>query len=117
LTIPTNQTVHYGDAFSYLLEVTDFSDIDEWIVDDTAHFSIVNGLLTNSTTLEVGYYHLNITVVDVHGNARTALITILVTDIEAIPADMTGLLLIVGGAGAALLTIVVVVIIMKKKSG
>ncbi|TFH05163.1 MAG: hypothetical protein E4H14_13305, partial [Candidatus Thorarchaeota archaeon] len=117
LTIPTNQTVHYGDAFSYLLEVTDFSDIDEWIVDDTTHFSIVDGLLTNNTTLELGYYRLNITVVDAYGNAKSAVITIHVITIEAPTVDMTGLLLIIGGAGAALVAIIVVVIIMKKKSG
>ncbi|TFH06261.1 MAG: hypothetical protein E4H14_11190, partial [Candidatus Thorarchaeota archaeon] len=114
---PTNQTVHYGDALIYEIQVTDFSNIEEWIISDMVNFSIVDGLLTNNTTLELGYYRLNITVVDAYGNARSAVITIHVITIDAPTVDMTGFLLIVGGAGAALLTIVVVVIIMKKKSG
>ncbi|TFG30129.1 hypothetical protein EU528_08670 [Candidatus Thorarchaeota archaeon] len=114
VVVPTNQTIAYNEAFSYQLEVTDFSDIDEWIVNDTVHFSIVDGLLTNSTSLEVGYYRLNITVVDIYGNARTALITVFVTDIEAPPADLTGLMLAIGG-GVAVLAVIVVVIIIKKK--
>jgi len=115
VVVPTNQTIPHNEALNYQLEATDLSDIDEWIVNDTVHFSIVDGLLTNSTSLEVGYYHLNITVVDVYGNARTAMITVLVTDIEAPPADLTGLILAIGGT-VAVLGIIVVIIIIKKKT-
>jgi parallel beta-helix repeat protein len=114
VVVPTNQTLAYNEALSYQLEVTDLSAIDEWIVNDTVHFSIVDGLLTNSTTLDVGYYYLNITVVDAYGNARTALIRIHVAPISAPPADLTGLILAIGG-GAAILALVVIVIIIKKK--
>jgi hypothetical protein len=53
--------------------------------------------------------------VDVYGNARTAMITVLVTDIEAPPADLTGLILAIGGT-VAVLGIIVVIIIIKKKT-
>ena len=113
-TAPTNQTIDVETALSYQLEVSDFSEIGEWIVNDTVHFSIADGLLTNKTVLEVGYYTLNITVVDVHGNALSAVIRIAVTTISAPPADLTGLVLALG-VSAGVIAVVVIIIVVKKK--
>jgi parallel beta-helix repeat protein len=114
--VPTNQTITHNVPLSYQLQATDLSAIEEWIVNDTAHFTIIDGLLTNSTTLEVGYYHLNITVVDEYGNARTAVITVQVTGTDAPPADTTALMLVIGAGVAGLVVLAVVVSIAKKKN-
>jgi parallel beta-helix repeat protein len=114
VTSPTDQTLAYNESLSYEIQVTDFSGIDEWIVNDTQHFSIVDGVITNSTALEIGNYGLNITVVDIYGNARSAIITIRVLPISEPTDDLIVLFLIIGGA---VVVIAVLVIMMKRKSG
>ena len=117
VSTPTDQTIELGDTLNYQIQVTEFSEIDEWIVNDTVHFSIVDGLLTNNVALELGDYGLNITVVDIYGNARTALITIHVIEPTIPPGgDPTGVLLIIAGGAGAAVVVVILVIVMKKRS-
>jgi hypothetical protein len=113
---PVDQTLAIGEALSYQVGAIDFSEISEWIVNDTQHFSIVNGLISNATVLEIGNYSLNVTVVDIYGNARSAIITIHVVPISNPGGDLTGLLLLIGGGAAAIVVVVVLVVFMKKRS-
>ncbi|MGY5852924.1 MAG: right-handed parallel beta-helix repeat-containing protein [Candidatus Thorarchaeota archaeon] len=113
---PIDQTIEVGEALSYQVQVTEFSDFS-WIVNDTLHFTINDGLITNSTVLEVGDYGLNVTVVDFYGNTLTAMITIHVVPatIPPPPGGGVGLLLAVGGGAAALVVIVLLVVVTKKR--
>ena len=78
---PTNQEVDYVETFSYQLEAFDLSLLTDWNVNDTAHFAISGtGLITNSSTLELGTYGLKVNVSDVYGNTLEAEFTVTVYD-------------------------------------
>jgi len=109
---PSDQSIGVGQAFSYEVSATDLSEIGEWFVNDTVHFNIVDGLITNNTVLEAGAYGLNITVVDIYGNAKSVLITIRV-GVAVIPTPPV-IVLIMGGIAIAAVG-VVLVIFMKKR--
>jgi parallel beta-helix repeat protein len=76
LTIPTDQSLAYGEKFEYQITTIDPSGIDYWILSDTVHFilsvSFFDGgstaRITNNSVLELGSYGLEITVYDVYGN-------------------------------------------------
>jgi parallel beta-helix repeat protein len=118
VSTPTDQAIELGEALSYQVQVTDFSGIEEWMVNDTLHFNIVDGLITNSTVLALGDYGLNITVVDFYGNARTALITIHVISPTLPPGggDPTVLWLAVGAVAVVAILIGIIVIFLKKRA-
>jgi parallel beta-helix repeat protein len=81
-TIPEDLTLVYGVSLYYQLNATDPSGVSNWYVNDTSHFRIVNGLLTNITTLDVGSYVLNISVSDIYGNTRSKTVRIFVTQVS-----------------------------------
>lgn len=131
---PENQVLEYGESLSYQLSATDLSGIGMWYVNDTTHFSIVDGLLTNLGTLESGIYHLEITVQDIYGNPLTVLISVTVgeqpittpttttttseTTTTTTPTgtpDNTMMIVILGGVGAAIV-VVILIVAMKKRS-
>ncbi|MBM3246922.1 hypothetical protein FJZ17_00045 [Candidatus Pacearchaeota archaeon] len=65
----TNQTVLYGNAFTYQINATDASGISCYTVNDTTNFNVnCSGYLKNNTLLAVGLYNLNITVNDTLNN-------------------------------------------------
>jgi hypothetical protein len=80
LTIPTDQSLAYGEKFEYQITTIDPSGIDYWILSDTVHFilsvSFFDGgstaRITNNSVLELGSYGLEITVYDVYGNPLSA---------------------------------------------
>ncbi|MBN2230774.1 MAG: right-handed parallel beta-helix repeat-containing protein [Candidatus Thorarchaeota archaeon] len=77
---PEDQTIEYGDAFSYDVNATDISGIQSYWVGD-GNFSIdANGVLTNATFLPVGSYHLEIRAYDAYDNYCSAFIVISVVD-------------------------------------
>jgi hypothetical protein len=117
VTSPEDQTIEVGTALNYQLQVTDLSDIVEWTVDDTDHFSIVDGHLTNSTVLATGDYGIIVTVTDAYGNELSAVINIYVIEPTLPPGggDPTGLLLLAGGGAAAAVVIILLVVFTKKK--
>ncbi|MFX1563661.1 MAG: NosD domain-containing protein, partial [Promethearchaeota archaeon] len=79
VTAPTNQVLEYGEALDIQLAAMDLSGIDQWVVNDTVHFSISGtGRLISITTLDAGQYGLTVTVYDPYGNHRTATCTITV---------------------------------------
>ncbi|MFW9849345.1 MAG: nitrous oxide reductase family maturation protein NosD, partial [Candidatus Thorarchaeota archaeon] len=80
-TIPINQIVEFGNGLYYDLDVTDFSDIDQWWINDTTSFNIdQDGTITNSTPLAVGTYSILISVSDIVGYIQSHEITITVED-------------------------------------
>ena len=79
--VPTNQIVELGDSFSYDLDATDPSGIQGWGLNDTTYFSVdSDGLITNTSVLEVGIYWLEVWVNDTHDNQRSASLKITVVD-------------------------------------
>jgi parallel beta-helix repeat protein len=135
-----NQILEYGEVLSYLLGATDISGIGIWLVNDTAHFTVVDGLVTNITTLEAGIYYLNVSVQDIYGNTLYEIFSVTVmepptpttTPIPTTPTTTTPTtpttsptqppdggpdttLLLIGGLGAALVIIVVLVVVSKKR--
>ncbi len=78
---PVNQTVEFGDAFHCDLDAEDYSGIDDWWLDDTAHFAIdLNGTITNSTSLPVSAYYVEVRVSDMLGNIRGSMFIVTVQD-------------------------------------
>jgi len=86
LTIPSDQSLAYGEKFEYQLTAIDPSGIDYWTLSDTTHFTLSVSLfdggstacITNSSTLELESYELTIMVYDVYGNVLSASFTVTV---------------------------------------
>jgi subtilisin family serine protease len=78
---PKNQTIEFGDEFSYDLNATDLSGINSWWINDTVNFSISSvGVITNATPLYVYIYLLEIRACDPYDNNATAIINVTVED-------------------------------------
>lgn len=116
-----------GETVSYQMAAWDPAGIFTWLVNDTANFEISStGLLTSKTTLSVGIYYLNITIVDnprpdYDYNSRIITITVLAntpttpttpTNGGGEPIDLT--LLLVAGGGIAVVVIVALVVKSKR---
>ncbi|MFX0074324.1 MAG: rhodanese-like domain-containing protein, partial [Candidatus Hermodarchaeota archaeon] len=79
--IPSDRFFEYGEAFSYDLNATDPSGIDEWWLNDTTYFDIDgSGVITNKTLVPVGEYRLEVKVNDTYGNTLTDQFKITVED-------------------------------------
>jgi hypothetical protein len=99
------------------LNALDESGISSWIVNNTL-FSIDDGLLTSSSTLEVGDYTLLITVEDLYGNELSVTIEVHVlpgtTPTSPTPIDPVVLIVVLAGAGGVVVVIIIIVVIKKK---
>ena len=82
---PTDKVLIYGEAFSLQLSATDLSGIAEWTINDEVNFDIINGLVTNKTTLVPGGYSLEVTVTDNEGNSLSATFRVAVLESLTIP--------------------------------
>ena len=82
---PTDKVLIYGEAFSLQLSATDLSGIAEWTINDEINFDIINGLVTNKTTLVPGGYSLEVTVTDNEGNSLSATFRVAVLESLTIP--------------------------------
>jgi hypothetical protein len=110
---PTDQVIDLGDSFSYNLNASDFSGIDEWAINDTANFAIDDdGVITNNVPLNALTYALNVEVSDTIGNTLNANFTVTVQSTGQ-PIDINLILL---GGGVAIIVIALVVVIIKKRS-
>ncbi len=102
ITQPADQQIIFGQALSFQVNASDLSGIANYYVNDTTNFVIsAVGLITNTTTLLVGDYGLNISVEDIYGNtlSRTIRIRVLAqttttptttpTETETTPTDTT----------------------------
>jgi surface protein len=79
---PQNQIIPIRTNFLYNINASDNGIIDRYWLNDTTHFQInpTTGLITNTTTLNPGTYHLAIHVNDTCGNEISAAISITVVD-------------------------------------
>ncbi|MFC1728648.1 hypothetical protein ACFLZ7_04280 [Nanoarchaeota archaeon] len=77
---PTDQTARIDRVFSYDVNATDPSGIDQYFINDTTNFAINSstGEITNATGLSLGNYSLNISVNDTYGKLLSTIITITV---------------------------------------
>ncbi len=92
--IPQNQIIGSAEAFSYNVNATDNDAISQYWLNDTSLFQINNntGLITNSTSLIIGAYNLEVFVNDTSGNTISEAFSIEVRDTSApvwtiIPSD------------------------------
>ncbi|MHA2191423.1 MAG: hypothetical protein ACXAAP_14450 [Candidatus Thorarchaeota archaeon] len=110
---PADHVIDFGNPFSYDLNASDYSGIDEWVVNDTAHFAIDDdGVITNSVTLDARTYPLNVEVSDTLGNTLNANFTVTVQSTGQ-PLDISFILL---GGGVAIIVLALVLVIIKKRS-
>ena len=73
--------IEYGTSVLVDLNVTDYSELDVWWIDDVVHFEInQEGILTNKTPLQVGIFNLQVWVNDTLGNTQTAAFSIIIED-------------------------------------
>ncbi|TFH29491.1 MAG: BspA family leucine-rich repeat surface protein, partial [Promethearchaeota archaeon] len=79
--IPQDQTIGPGEAFRYDVNATDNDAISQYWLNDTSLLQIDNtGLITNTTTLAVGIYYLEVFVNDTNGNFISEAFSIEVRD-------------------------------------
>ena len=78
-----DQTIDFGTIFTYNVNATDNIAINQYCLNDTTLFQIdATGIITNTTSLEVGIYHLTVYVDDASGNEITAIISITVEALD-----------------------------------
>jgi hypothetical protein len=81
LQFPVDRSVAFLVAFQYDLNATDPSGLDTWWVNDTTYFSIDNsGVITNSSTLNLGVYGLQVWVNDTLNHVKSATFSVTVLD-------------------------------------
>ena len=74
-----NQTINEGESLSYDINASDETAFDCFFVNDTDFQINCDGLLTNTTTLSVQLYNLNITINDSSNNLNSSLMWVNVT--------------------------------------
>ncbi len=81
--IPENQIIDKNETYTYDINASDNTVIDEYWINDTVYFIInkTNGVLTNNTILELGQYDVKLYVNDTWGNQISKIITIDVKNI------------------------------------
>ncbi|MFX1582105.1 MAG: hypothetical protein ACFFCJ_07765, partial [Promethearchaeota archaeon] len=84
ITLPTNQILEFGQAFSYDVDAFDFSGIASYWLNDTTHFAIDGtGNISNVTGLLVGIYWVEIRAYDPYTQFAAATFKITVQDTTA----------------------------------
>ena len=79
--IPSNQTVEFGDAFEYELNVSATHGVDKWWLEEGEFFSIdENGKITNSSQLWTHGYTIVVCVNDTLGNVLQVKFDVIVQD-------------------------------------
>ncbi len=121
LDIPVDQAINEGESFYLQLDVTDYTGISNWWLNDTEHFSIDgNGVIGNATSLAPGSYGLQVSVNDTFDYTTSVEFTISVNEITTNTTTTTNgpgidtitLALIAGGLIAV---VVIVVLVIKVK--
>ena len=119
IDLPENQVIEFGEELSYQLYASDPSGISQWTVDDTTHFAVVDGLVSNLVTLESGIYSIQVSVEDAYGNVVSETFDVYVLPeggpIVPLP-DLSPLYLIVGVAGGAAVMLVIMFLLNRRGS-
>lgn len=78
---PTDINIEFEERLFYDLNATDPFGLDTWWINGTSGFSInAEGIVTNTSLLEIGIYHLTIFVNDTYGNVLSTALMISVQD-------------------------------------
>lgn len=87
-----DHTIQEGDDFRYSLHATDYSGLDTWWLNDTAHFAVDDaGVVTNVTSLQAGNYSVEVFVNDTLGNVLSGIFTLRVIGTSTSTTDGTAL--------------------------
>ncbi len=81
--IPSNQEAELGHSFSYSLSTTssiELAPIVDWWLNDTTHFAIDGGTITNAIFLDLGEYLLEVKAINIYGFELSATFTVTVSD-------------------------------------
>ena len=66
IEFPKNLSIYYGEIFAYSFSNESDFEISEYSINDTTNFQInKDGLITNSTFLEIGNFSLEISISDI----------------------------------------------------
>ena len=111
-----DHTIQEGDDFRYHLHATDYSGLDTWWVNDTAHFAVDDaGVVTNMTFLQAGTYSVEVFVNDTLGNVLSGIFTLRVIGSSTSTTDGSSLQEIailgisIGSLGVIALMIILIV--------
>ncbi|MFX0189095.1 MAG: hypothetical protein ACFE8A_15325, partial [Candidatus Hodarchaeota archaeon] len=80
---PVDTTLESGDSYSFDANATDPSGIKQWWINNTNFNINANGLITNTSNLNVGVYWIRINVSDNYDNNLTKVFKITVEDTTA----------------------------------
>ncbi|MFX0188497.1 MAG: Ig-like domain-containing protein, partial [Candidatus Hodarchaeota archaeon] len=80
---PVDTTLELGDSYSFDANATDPSGIKQWWINNTNFNVNANGLITNTSNLNVGVYWIRINVSDNYDNNLTKVFKITVGDTTA----------------------------------
>ena len=108
----SDQMINVQAPFTYDLNATDYSGIDQWSINNTENFAIDNnGVISNTEILDAGLYNLKVQVNDTLGNTQVDTFRLVVRSLPT----MIPLELLIGGIGVTAVVILVLVVWIKKK--
>ena len=119
---PQNQILEYGEELNLTLWVFEMSQVS-WMINDTTHFSLyvyegnITVQITSINALESGKYGLNISVIDIYGNAMWANITITALPSTS-PLDFNSIFLItiqVAGIGGLVAIAFIIIFFLRRR--
>ena len=111
-TIPTDQSIEFGNDLYYDVDAYDLSGIDYWWINDTSIFNInTNGIITNIIPLSAAQYWLEIRAYDPYGNYCSASIKIVVIIKNSSPGISGYNVFLLIGA----ISVILIILIKKKK--
>jgi hypothetical protein len=115
--LPTDQIIEYGDDFSYDLDASDSSGINNWWINDTVNFAIDSeGLITNIVSLSVGVYWLETRAYDAYGRYCSAIFKVTVEGEPGGGGGIPGFNLLITLAIIAILSLILIKINNQKKN-
>jgi len=94
-TLPTNQTIEYGDSFSYDINGSDLVSLVTFGINDSAfNINSTGGIINTSPFTNIGTYRFNLTINDTSNNKNATFFQIVVQDtiiprFEANPVNQT----------------------------
>lgn len=106
---PSDVSIQVNEPLTYKLNATDTSGIDSFWVNDTAHFEIDNhGILTNTATLDIGTYGIQVSVNDTNGYTLSNSFSVIVLGPEIAPIPTEWIFIgIVGIIGVIAIVVVI----------
>jgi hypothetical protein len=111
---PADQVIGTTSPFAYQLQATSAAPLS-WQVNNTNFLIDTEGVLRNSTVLEVGVYQLRITVADAASNTLAADIVVTVSPDSTTTTDGNQTLLLLAASIGGLVVLILVVVLVRKR--